>query len=314
MSQRPGMPRRSHPWLELLRISLAPTVVADVCAGVALARGGPAGADGLLVVARLAPVSLLLFCGGMALNGWVDREEDRNSRPRRPLPSGSIRPAAALAFALCALVLAPVLAWFAGGEHGRDAAAWSAGMAAAIALYHTPLKRTLLGPFVLGAVRGGDLLLGAVGLIGIERGIDAAWPAAAAYAVYVLGASFVAHEEDRSPRMAIVRAGVVIAFAGVLVNAGLAWARAEGRGDSQSAMIAGIVGLWHVVGSRGTLLLFKQGAPGLTPLSSFARILLARLPLLPIAAAFGASAGDLGMIGVIAFVAVLLLVRVVPPT
>ncbi|NEB17053.1 UbiA family prenyltransferase, partial [Streptomyces coelicoflavus] len=40
--------------------------------------------------------SLCLYEAGMALNDWADREEDAVERPHRPLPSGRVRPAAAL--------------------------------------------------------------------------------------------------------------------------------------------------------------------------------------------------------------------------
>src|SRR5262245_15492958 len=128
-------------WAQLLRISLAPTLVADLCAGVAIARGGPGGLE---LVARTSGVSLLLFAGGMALNGWVDRAEDAVAQPRRPIPSGAIAPAAALGFAVLALAAAPLVAWTLGGEQRGDAATWAAGLAAAIVLYHTPLKRNPL--------------------------------------------------------------------------------------------------------------------------------------------------------------------------
>src|SRR5687767_12443969 len=43
--------------------------------------------------------SALLYLGGMALNDWADREVDARERPGRPIPSGRVSPAAALAVA-----------------------------------------------------------------------------------------------------------------------------------------------------------------------------------------------------------------------
>ena len=315
MSARVGMAPRLRAILELLRFSLAPTVVADLCGGVALARGGPGGGE---IVARLAGVSLLLFCGGMALNAWVDREEDRITRPRRPLPSGAIPPGAALAGGLVALAAAPALAFAIGGEHRGAVAAWAAGMAALIGLYHTPLKRhAAAGSLLLGAIRGGDLLLGAIGAAGTGPGLIAAWPAAAAYAAYVVGASLVAHEEDRPPSMTTVRAGVVVALAAVIVNGAVAAVGARDSSPDTTALVgtvAALVAVWHLAATLPVARLLRAGAPGSIPLSAFARLLLSRLPLVPAAAAFGAAAFDLGFVAVVAFWAVYALVRIVPPT
>ncbi len=295
---------------ELLRISLAPTVVADLCAGVALYGGGAGGGAAVL---RLAAIPLLLFCGGMALNGWVDREEDRVSRPRRPLPSGAIAPGFALALAVVALIAAPAVAAIAGRTHARDVAAWTAGLAAAIALYHTPLKKSsLAGPLLLGAIRGGDLLLGAVGVAGIGPGVAAAWPAALVYGAYVAGASGVAHEEDRAPRMGRVRVAVLLAFAAIALNGGLAWLRADGA--TQLPIVIVLMAAWHGWKIKAALHLLRPGAPGMAPLAAYAGLLLAGMPLLPAVAAFGAAAPDLGLIAFAAFWVVFALVRIVPPT
>jgi 4-hydroxybenzoate polyprenyltransferase len=316
-------------WLQLLRISLAPTVVADVAAGVALVAARPGE---LPFALRLAVVPLLLFCGGMALNAFVDREEDARTRPRRPLPSGAITPGAALAVAVVALAAAPAVAWLVSGLGGgafgtigalqRDRrvefAAAAAAIAAAILLYHSPLRRSaLLGPLLLGSIRGGDLLLGAVAAGGLAAARSTALPAAIVYASYVAGASFVAHEEDRAPRMAIVRGGVVLAFTAIAANAAFAWfferdPRLESSGRLGFAAL--VVAFWHALGARGAFQLFKPGAPGLTPLASYARLLLSRMALVPAVAALGAGAPDLGVAAAFASVLVALLVRFVPPT
>ena len=314
MSERVAL--RVKPLLELLRFSLAPSVIADLCAGVALARREPGGGE---IVARMAGVSLLLFCGGMALNAWVDREEDRQTRPKRPLPSGAIAPALALGLAILALAGAPALAWVTGGEQRTDAMRWSAAMAGLIVLYHTPLKRSrVLGPLVLGSIRGADLLLGAVAAAGLRAGVSFALPAAIAYAAYVFGASCVAHEEDRHPWMKVVRAGVVVALGAIAANAVLAAGvapRFEGSdASSQLAFAAAVIAIYHLVTVRSVLQLFKPGAPGLTPLTWYARALLARISLLPAAATIGAGAPDLGGLALLAFLATIVLARVIPPT
>jgi 4-hydroxybenzoate polyprenyltransferase len=283
--------------LELLRVSLAPTVIADLGGGVALA-GAVVDAPGL--VFRVAPISLALFSGGMALNAWVDREE-------------AIRPATALLLAIALLAAAPLLAAAITGPMARDCAIAAASIAALIALYHTPVKQhPVAGPLVLGAVRGSHLLLGAIAAAGIERAVEAAWPFAAAYAVYVAGAAVVAHHEDRAPNAGLVRGGVLLAFVAIGANGALAYRLAAD--NRQVALVAVTVTVWHLVSARGAALLLRGSLPPERGLAPFAAILLSRMPFIPAVAAFGASAGDLGLIAIVSFWLVIALVRVIPPT
>ncbi len=306
------MARRPGALLALLRLSLAPSVVADLAGGVALALAAPGGAP---VVGRLAAVPLLLFCGGMALNGWIDRDADAVTRPKRPLPSGDVSAPFALTLAIVGLVTAPALAWWLAVDYQRDVTMVAIALAAAITLYHSPLKRNgLLGPLLLGAIRAGDLLLGAVAIVGWHAAVATAWPFALVYFGYVAGASLVAHEEDREPRMARARFGAALALTCVAIAGALGYARSSIAGDSRSAMLAVLVALWAAWSLRNVLLLFGTGAPGSVPLSSFARLLLSRLPLIPTTAAFAAGAGDLGILAIAAFWAVFVLVRIIPPT
>jgi len=288
----------------LLRLSLAPTVVADLAAGIALALAAQGGGPTL---GRALPVALLLFCGGMALNGFVDRDHDAQHRPSRPIPSGTIAPAVALLLALACLAGAPLVARaLLPGD-----AAWkvAAAIAGAIVAYHTPLKRNgVVGPLLLGAIRAGDLLMGAVAVAGLARGVAVAWPVAACHGLYVVGASLVAHEEDRIPRVGRARFGVVLAWTAVAANLLVLLLLGHHVG------IAALVAAWELVTLRMSLVLFRPGAPGRVPMSSFARLLLSRLPLLPMAAAFAAGGDDLGVLALVAFCLVFVLVRFIPPT
>ncbi|NEC73471.1 UbiA family prenyltransferase, partial [Streptomyces rochei] len=76
---------------ELLRLPALFTVPGDALAGAA-ATGARPGRRTLLAIGS----SLCLYEAGMALNDWADRAEDAVERPHRPLPSGRVRPAAAL--------------------------------------------------------------------------------------------------------------------------------------------------------------------------------------------------------------------------
>lgn len=310
MSEGP-LVRSPRALLTLLRLSLAPTLVADLCAGVACARGG------FDHVARLLPASLLLFVGGMALNARVDVEEDRRTRPRRPLPSGDVAPGVATLLAIAGLVGGPLAAWGLGGDLRRDAAAFAGAMALAIAAYHTPIKRSAwLGPLLLGSIRGADLLLGAVAVAGARGAWSAAAFPAACYAAYVAGASFIAHQEDRGARAPLVRLGALLAASAVVVH-GARSLVATGAGLAERANVvhaAALVALWHLWNLRGAHLLFRRGGFGLIPVEAFARLFLSRLPLLPAAAALAAGNAPLAFAAIVAFFAVFALVRFIPPT
>uniref|UniRef100_UPI001CE2744A UbiA family prenyltransferase n=1 Tax=Streptomyces werraensis TaxID=68284 RepID=UPI001CE2744A len=99
----PVTPNRAAAWAELVRLPALFTVPGDTLAGVAAAGGRP-GPRALLPIGS----SLCLYAAGMVLNDWADRAEDAVERPHRPLPSGRIRPAAALT-AACGLTGAGLL-------------------------------------------------------------------------------------------------------------------------------------------------------------------------------------------------------------
>jgi 4-hydroxybenzoate polyprenyltransferase len=124
----------------------------------------------------------------MALNDWADRDVDAVERPHRPLPSGRIRPAAALT-AACALTGAG-LALAAGA--GRPAVAVAAPLAATVWAYDLGLKHTPAGPVAMGAARGLDLLLGAAATSGSTR---PALPSAALLGTHTLAVTTVSRQE-----------------------------------------------------------------------------------------------------------------------
>ncbi|MEV7739927.1 SCO3242 family prenyltransferase [Streptomyces sp. NPDC088921] len=145
-------------WAELLRLPALFTVPGDALAGAAAVSALPT-ARTLLAIAS----SLCLYEAGMALNDWADRDVDAVERPHRPLPSGRIRPAAALG-AACALTGAGLsLAACA----GRPAFTVAVPLAATVWAYDLALKNTPAGPFAMATARGLDLLLGAAATAGV---------------------------------------------------------------------------------------------------------------------------------------------------
>ncbi|NXY99727.1 UbiA family prenyltransferase, partial [Streptomyces sp. BR123] len=145
--------RTLRAYAELVRAPAAATVPGDVLAG-ALAAGRGTGPRTL----GLAGSSVCLYWAGMALNDWADRELDAAERPERPLPSGRIRPRAALAAAAGLTVAGLGIAALAGGR--RTVLRRTLPLAAAVWAYDLGAKQTPLGPAVMAAARTLDVLHG----------------------------------------------------------------------------------------------------------------------------------------------------------
>ncbi|MCC8337961.1 UbiA family prenyltransferase [Streptomyces sp. R1] len=179
----PAPSSRAGAWAELLRLPALFTVPGDALAGAAAAGARP-GPRTLLAIGS----SLCLYEAGMALNDWADRAEDAVERPHRPLPSGRIRPAAALAAA--GALTGAGLALAAGA--GRPALTIAAPLAATVWAYDLALKHTPAGPAAMAAARGLDLLLGAAATGG---GTRAALPSAALLGSHTLAVTAVSRRE-----------------------------------------------------------------------------------------------------------------------
>ncbi|GHH82029.1 hypothetical protein GCM10018793_40800 [Streptomyces sulfonofaciens] len=189
-------------WAELLRLPALFTVPGDALAGAA-ATGARAGRRTLLAIGS----SVCLYEAGMALNDWADRAEDAVDRPHRPLPSGRVRPAAALAAsgALTAAGLALAAA------AGRPALTVATGLAATVWAYDLGLKHTPAGPAAMAAARALDLLLGAAATGG---GIGPALPSATMLGSHTFAVTAVSRHEAQggaagAPSAALAATGVL---------------------------------------------------------------------------------------------------------
>jgi UbiA prenyltransferase family len=151
---------RLRAWTELLRVPAVLTVPGDALTGAAATGLRPTGRTALAVGA-----SLCLYEAGMALNDWADRDEDAVARPHRPLPSGRIRPGAALAAAGGLTAAGLALAACA----DRRALAVAVPLAGTVWAYDLALKHTKAGPAAMAGARFLDLLMGAVATSGRVR-------------------------------------------------------------------------------------------------------------------------------------------------
>ncbi|MFJ6658199.1 SCO3242 family prenyltransferase [Streptomyces sp. NPDC091377] len=167
----------------MLRLPALFTVPGDALAGAAAAQVRPSSRTVLAIGA-----SLCLYEAGMALNDWADREEDAAERPHRPLPSGRIRPGAALAAAGALTVAGLALA----ARAGRPALTVAAPLAATVWAYDLGLKRTPAGPVAMAGARALDLLMGAAATQGRTR---EALPSAALLGTHTLAVTTVSRHE-----------------------------------------------------------------------------------------------------------------------
>ncbi|MBC6458304.1 SCO3242 family prenyltransferase [Actinomadura sp. HBU206391] len=229
----PSGPRRSNPvedLLELVRAPAALSVPGDILCGAA-AAGVPHSPR----TAVLAGSAVCLYWAGMALNDFADRDVDAVERPERPIPSGRVRPATALAVA-SGLTGAGLTLAAAGG--GRRALAFAVPLAAAIWGYDLVLKATPTGPAAMATCRGLDVMLGAsTGRPG------SALPAALAvgthtYAVTLLSRSEVGGGTSRQVKGAAAVGGLAVP---VVVAQIVAGRRGGGAGAA-----AGLLGRYVV--------------------------------------------------------------------
>lgn len=143
-------------WLELVRLPNLFTVPGDVLAGASLAT---ITWEETPLVFPVLVISLSLYISGLLLNDYIDRDLDRLDRPERPIPSGRVRPGAALAAALILIALAMILCVLTGG---RKLFLLSSGLLVLILLYNGLARKVpVLGFTVMGLCRGSNLLLGA---------------------------------------------------------------------------------------------------------------------------------------------------------
>jgi hypothetical protein len=187
-------------WLQLIRLPNVVTAAADSLAGWLLATGSPAAS---LQWLPLAAASMVLYASGTALNDVFDSEIDRAERPGRPIPSGQVSWQTAAWLGGSGLVLGPALALTSGSTTSGIVAA---ALALCILGYDGGLKHTILGPLLMGACRGLNVLLG-MSLAPALAG-PTAWFAAAAYGLFVAGITVVSRWEVSGGNRAGLVAGL----------------------------------------------------------------------------------------------------------
>lgn len=195
-----------RPYLQLVRLPAVFTAMADIFLGFLLVRGGFDQAP--VVFGLLLAASSCLYMAGMVFNDVFDRETDARERPGRPIPSGRVplRAAVGLGLLLVAVGLGAAAA------AGFSSLLIAAGLVLGVFAYDGLLKRTPIGPLVMGGCRFLNVMLGASAA---AEPWDTRDPPqvyiAAALGTYIVGVTWFARQEaTRSERRSLVGAmGIV---------------------------------------------------------------------------------------------------------
>lgn len=247
-------PSRVRAYAELFRLPNVFTAIADVLAGFLFTHEHlrPVGALALLIGA-----SSLLYTAGMILNDVFDVEVDRQQRPHRPLPSGRVSFASALALGFGFLAAGVLLGWAASAAVGG----WRSGLvatllAAAVLAYDGPLKRTPIAPVAMGACRAMNVLLG-MSAGGPWLAIH--WTVAVGMGIYVLGVTWFARTEAAESNRGTLSMAALTIGAGMAVVASLTrFAPADALDVSYPASALAIGGRWFLLWSVfGCLILWR---------------------------------------------------------
>ncbi len=138
----------------LLRLSLAPSAIADMSAGIVIGTGGAwltGSAPWLLIAASIG-----VYHGALALNDWADHEGDARTRPDRPIPSGAVSARSAVLLGLLLVTAGALAAW---SVHTNAGVAMTIVACLAVG-YDLAGRGPWLGPTLLGLCRFGNFSVG----------------------------------------------------------------------------------------------------------------------------------------------------------
>jgi 4-hydroxybenzoate polyprenyltransferase len=199
---------RLIPYAQLLRIPNVFTAMADIGLGALATDSLPSQ---FWPVLFLTLASSLLYCAGIVWNDYFDYAQDLRERPARPLPSNRISRGTAVRLGV-ALISAglffAVLAGIREGGYRFGPLVLAMLLAAAILLYDSWMKRTLLGPVSMGLCRFLNVVLGLTAAVdGIPN-----WGIVLALVVgvYITGVTWFARREASSSKQLDLAAAALL--------------------------------------------------------------------------------------------------------
>ncbi len=200
---------RLKDWAQLVRAPNTLTASADSLAGFSLAVGAWNSTHAVPLVA-VSIASICLYWAGMVLNDVNDVEQDRLDQRNGPLVDERISWHTAARFGW-GLIASGLLLAFLATTGSTGSAAWKfapVGAAALLAFwivaYDSPLKKTTLGPWLMGLCRTTNMAMGiSVGLAlteepweSIERMGMAMYLIPAGLGLFVVGLTLAARNES----------------------------------------------------------------------------------------------------------------------
>lgn len=225
-------------WIQLVRLPTAFTLLSNC-----LAAGMVAGMLWWPLTAMLPTLvaSLFAYWAGMILNDVVDQEEDRQSRPNRPLVSGKISPVLAGHVATGMLLLGPIIILGVVFLHTAESA-WlplaffsSVILSFCVRFYNSPIKHTPLGPVLMGTCRAmniimvGSTMLAVTTVAATEEAVvepaialpEGLLGYALAIGVYIIGVTVYARQEEGESSPATLSFGILLQVIGLGIVGGL---------------------------------------------------------------------------------------------
>jgi 4-hydroxybenzoate polyprenyltransferase len=204
------------PFLQLCRLPTVFTAMADVFLGYLLVHSSLSsdGDASAWDFALLLGATCGLYLAGMVFNDVFDRHVDATERPGRPIPSGRISVRAAVVFGAVLMLVGLTCAAIV----GRNTLIVAGLLTACILGYDGGLKRTPLGPVVMGSCRFLNIIMAASSdWLRFEQlwWRPQLW-VAAGMGVYIAGVTWFARTE------AVRSSRVQLALATGVVNLGLA--------------------------------------------------------------------------------------------
>jgi len=254
-----------RPYLELVRVFLTPTAIADSYAGLFLSAslGEPSVRKGEVAI-MVGGVSVLVYWLGMAANDLLDLQKDRVAAPHRPLPSTRVPVYGALL--LCAFLAGAALLL----SFLLNVEVVTIALLALVLLYNAGGKNLpVLGSLLMGLCRSVNFFLGACAALGAAPALrqPEILLGAGILGLYIAQVTAVSRLEDFqfSPRLLRTRALPLLLFpAGLLALSPARWL----NGLNSALLAVLLVEAWLAsVRSRGPLhqaaILVRKALPGL---------------------------------------------------
>jgi 4-hydroxybenzoate polyprenyltransferase len=208
---------RAVAWLQLVRLPNVFTAVADVAMGYLVTNGE---LEPRRDFASLVVTSCLLYLSGVVLNDAFDAPVDAVEQPGRPIPSGQVSRETAAVVGWSLLISGVLVAWSLSWRVND----WRPGavaslLAICILLYDGGLKRTRLGPMVMGECRLLNVLLGMSLMVvpWFKREVLIAL----GIGIYIMGVTMFARTDAHESSRRQLLKGMIVLLAGMAILAGV---------------------------------------------------------------------------------------------